>query len=396
MATGGPSGSPPSLADFEEEISLVDLLLPLIESWKLWILGSLLVGLLALGVAFLITPTYTARTTFLPPQQQQSSISSALSSLGGLASLAGLAGATANLKSPADQYVALMQSVTAEDRLIEKFNLQKVYEAKYRFEARKELEMNTRIQVGKKDGLISVEVDDVDPQRASDMANAYVAELRRMTSVLAVSEAQQRRVFFEKELQDARDQLTKAQQELQASGFNFGALRAEPRAAAESYARLKAEITAVEVRTQVLRGSLADSSPEVQRQLAQLGALRAQLARLEQTAESNVGPDYLTKYREFKYRETLFELFARQYEIARIDESREGALIQVVDVAVAPEYKSNPKRLLIAAVSTLLSLALLGIFILLRYAWNRSSSQPASAERVARVRAAFGRRGPQG
>ena len=138
--------------------------------------------------------------------------------------------------------------------------------------------------------------------------------------------------------------MEKAQQALQASGFNVGALRAEPRAAAESYARLKAEITAAEVRTQVLRGSLADSAPEVQRQLAQLSALRAQLARLEQATDTNVGPDYLTKYREFKYRETLFELFARQYEIARVDESREGALIQIVDPAVPPEYKSKPKR----------------------------------------------------
>jgi uncharacterized protein involved in exopolysaccharide biosynthesis len=356
------------------------------------ILGSLFAGLAALGVANLMTPVYTARTSFLPPQQQQSGMASALASLGGLANLAGLAGAAGNLKSAADQYVALMQSVTAEDRLIEQFNLQQVYEVKYRFEARQALEKHTRILVGKKDGLISVEVDDVDPQRASNLANAYVEELRRMTSVLAVSEAQQRRVFFEKELQDARDQLTKAQQELQASGFNVGALRAEPRAAAESYARLRAEITAAEVRTQVLRGSLSDSSPEVQRQLAQLGALRAQLARLEQTAEANVGPDYLTKYREFKYRETLFELFARQYELARVDESREGALIQVVDVAVPPEYKSKPKRGLIAVAATAISLVLLGIFIFVRHAWRRSAADPAGAERVARLKAALGRR----
>ncbi len=285
-----------------------------------------------------------------------------------------------------------MQSVTAEDRLIDQFKLQQVYEAKYRFEARRALEQNTRIAVGKKDGLISVEVDDENPQRAADMANAYVEELRRMTSVLAVSEAQQRRMFFEKELKDARDQLAKAQQELQASGFNVGALRAEPKAAAESYARLKAEITAAEVRTQVLRGSLADSSPEVQRQLAQLGALRAQLARLEQAVDANVGPDYLSKYREFKYRETLFELFARQYEIARVDESREGALIQVVDVAVPPEYKSKPKRLFIAVAATLLSLLLLGMFILVRHFWRASATDPEGAEKVARLRAAFGRR----
>jgi capsule polysaccharide export protein KpsE/RkpR len=224
------------------------------------------------------------------------------------------------------------------------------------------------------------------------MANAYVEELRRMTSVLAVSEAQQRRVFFEKELKEARDQLARAQQELQASGFNVGALRAEPRAAAESYARLKAEITSAEVRAHVLRGSLADSSPEVQRQLAQLSALRTQLARLEQASNANVGPDYLTKYREFKYRETLFELFARQYEMARVDESREGALIQVVDVAVTPEYKSKPNRLLIAVAATLLSLLLLGMFILVRQFWRNTAADPEGADKVARLRAALGRR----
>jgi uncharacterized protein involved in exopolysaccharide biosynthesis len=388
MAEHRPQGEQPIASEAEESISLLDLAIPLVEHWKLWILGSLAIGLAALGIAFLMTPIFTARTTFLPPQQQQSGMASALASLGGLAGLAGAAG----IKSPADQYVALMQSVSATDRLIDQFELMQVYESKYRFEARRSLEQNTRITIGKKDGLISVEVDDESPQRAAEMANAYVEELRRMTSVLAVSEAQQRRVFFEKELKEARDQLEKAQQALQASGFNVGALRAEPRAAAESYARLKAEITAAEVRTQVLRGSLADSSPEVQRQLAQLSALRAQLARLEQASDSNVGPDYLSKYREFKYRETLFELFARQYEIARVDESREGALIQVVDVAVPPEYKSKPKRLFIAVAATLLSLLLLGMFILVRHFWRETAADPEGAEKVARLRAAFGRR----
>jgi uncharacterized protein involved in exopolysaccharide biosynthesis len=389
MAQQRPQGESVVVDETDDSLSLLDIAIPLVEHWKLWILGSLAVGLVALGIAFLLTPIYTARTSFLPPQQQQSGMASALASLGGLAGLAGVAGA---IKSPADQYVALMQSVSAEDRLIDQFKLMQVYESDYRFEARRELERNTRIAIGKKDGLISVEVDDVSPQRAADLANAYVEELRRLTSVLAVSEAQQRRVFFEKELKDARDQLARAQQELQASGFNVGALRAEPKAAAESYARLKAEITAAEVRTQVLRGSLADSSPEVQRQLAQLSALRAQLARLEQTADANVGPDYLTKYREFKYRETLFELFARQYELARVDESREGALIQVVDIAVTPEYKSKPKRLFIGVAATMLSLLLLGMLILVRHFWRKTAADPEGAEKVARLRAAFGRR----
>ena len=378
-----------SVDDQDDTVSLLDLALPLIEHWKLLILGSLAMGLAALGIAFVITPTFTARTTFLPPQQQQSGLASALASLGGLA---GLAGAAGGIKSPADQYVALMQSVSATDRLIQQFDLMQVYEAKYRFEARKALEQNTRIAIGKKDGLISIEVDDKSPQRAAEMANAYVEELRRLTSELAVSEAQQRRMFFEKELKEARDQLAKAQQALEASGFNVGALRAEPKAAAESYARLRAEITAAEVRLQVLRGTLAEGAPEVQRQAAQLSALRGQLARLERSATDDTGPDYLSKYREFKYRETLFELFARQYELARVDESREGALIQVVDVALPPEMKSKPARKVIAVGATMVGLLLLGMFILVRHAWRQTAADPQSAEKVARLRAAFGRR----
>jgi uncharacterized protein involved in exopolysaccharide biosynthesis len=373
MTEQSPRGEAPPAEEAEDEIGLLDLALPLIEHWKLWILGSLAVGLAALGIAFLMTPIYTARTSFLPPQQQQSGMAAALASLGGLAGLAGAAGA---IKSPADQYVALMQSVSATDRLIDQFELMKVYESKYRFEARQALAQNTRIAVGRKDGLISIEVDDEEPKRAAEMANAYVEELRRLTSTLAVSEAQQRRMFFENELKGARDQLAQAQQALQASGFSIGALRAEPKAAAESYARLKADVTAAEVRTQVLRGTLADSAPELQRQIAQLSALRAQLVRLEQAADANVGPDYVTKYREFKYREALFELFARQYELARVDESREGALIQVVDPAAPPEYKSKPKRLFIAVAATLLSLLLLGVFILLRHFWRQTAAGP--------------------
>ena len=369
-AAGPGAPVPPYDGDDFDAISLRELIVPLIEHWKLWILGSLGIGLLALGVAFLMTPVYTARTVFLPPQQQQSGIASALQSLGGLA---GLAGAATGIKSPADQYVALMQSVNATDRLIDQFDLMKVYEAKYRFEARKALEQNTRIAIGKKDGLISVEVDDTDPKRAAAIANAYVEELRRLTSVLAVSEAQQRRLFFEKELKEARDQLAQAQQALQASGFSVGALRAEPRAAAETYARIKAEITAAEVRAQVLRRSLADTAPEVQKQMAEISALRAQLARLEQAADANAGPDYLSKYREFKYRETLFELFARQYEVARVDESREGALIQVVDPATPPEYKSKPKRALIAVAATMLSLLLIGMGLVVRHHWRKEA-----------------------
>ena len=319
--------------------------------------------MLALGIASLIPPTFTASTTFMPPQQTQGAAASALASLG---SLAGLAGGAAGVRNTGEQYVTLMQSVTVSDRIIEQFKLMDVYEAKYRVDARRKLGGSVRITLGKKDGMISVAVDDTSPRRAADIANRYVDELRRVISGLAVTEAQQRRVFFEQLLQKSRDRLVQAQKALQASGFNAGALKAEPRAAAEGYAKLKAEATAAEVRLQVMRGSMTDSAPEVRQQQTALNALREQMARTTQTTEGPDGSDYIGRYREFKYQETLFELYARQFELARVDESREGALIQIVDEATPPERKSGPARARAAIMVTLFAAALLAAGILWR------------------------------
>lgn len=380
--TGGPRNEP-GFDDDDEGLSLFDIAVVLAENLKLLIFGPLVVGLAALGITYLITPTFTARTTFLPPQQQQSSAATALASLGALAGLAGSAG---GIKSPADQYVALMQSTTVQDRLIDQYKLMSVYKAKYRFEARQALQQNARISLGKKDGLITVEVDDEDPQRAAELANSHVDELRRMTSVLAVTEAQQRRAFFEQQLERSKERMTKAQQLLQASGFNQGALRAEPKAAAESYARLKAEVTAAEVRLQTMRSYLNENAPEFQQQQAALAALRGQLNRAEQAAEPQTGPDYVTKYRDFKYEEALFELFARQYEMARLDESREGALIQVVDAALVPEWKSRPRRALITIGSALAGLTAALTLLLARLAWRNAARDPEFARRLSTLR----------
>jgi len=372
--------------DEDEGIDLLDLALPLLQQWKLLLFVPLLAGAVALGITYLIKPTFTSRTVFLPPQQQQSAAASAIASLG---ALSGLVGAAAGVKSPADQYVALLQSTTVADRLIDEFKLMQVYDRDYRFEARKDLAENARVSLGKKDGLITVEVDDVDPQRAADIANRHVDELRRLTSQLALTESQQRRVFFEAQLKKTRDDLTQAQQQLQASGFNPGALKAEPKAAAEGYARLKAEVTAAEVRLQTLRRNLSEATPEVQQAQTMLGALRAQLGKTEATTDLTGGPDYISKFREFKYQETLFELFSRQYELARLDESREGALIQVVDVAKPAERKSKPKRAMIAVATTLAALLLLAVLVVTRHFWRQSAAQPEKAAKLAQLRAAL-------
>ena len=346
----------------EDALDLGELLVPLRRQWRLLLGTTAIAGAAGAAGSFLITPEFTSMTTFLPPQQQESSAASALASLGGLAGI-GVGG----VKNPADEYVSLMQSVTVADRMIDRFQLMDIYKAKYRANARKALGTQTQITLGKKDGIITVAVDDTDPKRAADMANQYVEELRRMTSVLAVSEAQQRRVFFEKQMQDTKTKLVAAQSALQQSGFTAGAIKTEPRAAAEQYAQLRAQATAADVKLQTLRNSLAESAPEVRQQSALLVALRSKLDQIEaSTVPDPSAPDYVSKYREFKYQETLFDLMAKQYELARVDESREGALIQVVDPAQPAELKSKPKRSLMALGAALFGALLAGIWLIVR------------------------------
>jgi uncharacterized protein involved in exopolysaccharide biosynthesis len=369
---------------------LLDLAVPLAEHWKLLLWGPLLAGLTALGITFLVPNTYTSRTVFLPPQQQQQG-SLAAAAIAQLGALSGLAAGAGGLKNPGDQYVALLGSVNVADRLIDEFKLMQVYDVEYRDKAREKLARNVDITLGKKDGLITVAVDDRDPQRAADLANRHVDELRRLTNQLALTEAQQRRVFFEAQLKQTRDRLRQAQQALQASGFSQGALRMDARVSAETYARLRAEVTAAEVKLQTLRRTLSDATPEVQQTLSTLAALRAQLSKLEEATDLTGAPDYVSKFREFKYQETLFELFARQYELARVDESREGALIQVVDAAQPAERKSHPKRAWIAAGTAVATLLLIGAFLAGREAWRQASGDPTQGPKLDRLRAALRR-----
>jgi uncharacterized protein involved in exopolysaccharide biosynthesis len=378
-----------------EEISLLDLALITAENLRLLVLGPLAVGLIALVASFLITPTFTASTLLMPPQQHQSAVSMLAQQLGALGGALG--GAAAGLKNPNDQFVALLKSRAVEDRLIQRFGLVERYEAKLRDDARRELEARTRVSSGK-EGLIRIEFDDSDPAFAAQVANAYVAELRNLLRTLAVTEAQQRRVFFEKLLGETRDSLTRAQQALAATGVNPSVLRGSPEATVTPLAQLQATIRAQEVRLGVMRGYLAESAPEFQRAQDELAALRQQVQKAGASLPAaGADADYVARFREFKYQETLFELFSRQYELARVDESREGPVIQVVDTAQPPERKSKPKKALIAVVSTLAAGFALLLFVFARQAWRSAGQSPETADKLARLslrlRAGIGRQG---
>lgn len=381
---------PIAIEDDESSVDYVELLLPVAQHWRSAVIVMIVAAILGTAYAFTLPPIFTARALFIPPQQQ----SGAASALASLTALAGVAGMNAGTKSTADEYVALMESATVRDRIIDKFGLMSAYRQEYRDKARELLGKRAVFTVGKKDGLIAIAVEDEDPKRAAAMANQFIEELRRLTSVLAVSEAQRRRMFFEEKLKETKDHLISAQIALQGSGFSEGALKAEPRAAAEGYAKLQAETTSAIVALQTMRGSLADSAPEIQQQIAKVNALRAQLTAMEKSGNSaSGGPDFVGKYREFKYQETLFELMARQYELARVDESREGALIQVVDSAQPPEHKTRPARLQFGLVTAAVVGLAYALFLIARGRVRSKLADPQSAKRWDEMRAALRRRG---
>lgn len=378
----------------DDEISLFDLLQTIVENLRLLVLGPLCVGLVALGISFAIAPTFTATTKFMPPQQQQSA---AASMLAGLGALGGLAGAATGLKNPADQYVAFLKSRSLQDALIDRYQLMVRYEVKFREDAAKDLSANVMIAAGK-DGLITIDASDNDPAFAAELANAHVDELGKLLKRLAVTEAQLRRMFFEKQLASAKEGLVKAEQALKASGVNSSALKSSPQAAIEGLAKMKAAIAAQEVKLASMRGYLAESAPDFKQAMTELGALRSQLAKLENEEPSSLsvdatknsgGSDYISVYRDYKYYETLFELFAKQFEMAKLDEAREGAVIQVLDTAQIPERKSKPKKAMLAVIATLASGFALFVFVFVRQALRSAGQSPETSEKLLKLRGAW-------
>jgi tyrosine-protein kinase Etk/Wzc len=363
----------------EDEISLLDLLQVIVDNLRLLLLGPLACGLVALGISFVIPSTYTAKTQFLPPQQQQTAAASMLASLG---ALGGFAGAATGIKSPADQYISFLKSVSLQDTLIERFKLFDRYDTKLKSETRHELTSNVRIVSGK-DGLIALEVDDKDSQFAADLANAHVEELRNLLGRLALTESQQRRMFFEKQLQITRDSLAKAELSLKSSGINSSVLKSSPASAVETVARIKAGISVQEVKIGSMRNYLTENAPEFKQALNELASLKSQLEKAEVEEPVSKGlSNYVARYREFKYQEAMFELFAKQFELAKVDESREGATIQVLDVAQPPERKTKPKKALIAVISTLSACFVLLLFVYTRSAIRTASQNPETKDRL--------------
>ena len=337
------------------------MLLVLLQDRRRIAIITLVSFLIGAVIAFSMKVTFTAIATILPPQAPQSTASALMGQLGSLAGL-GASGAGSLLKNPADIYVAMLESRTIADHIINKFHLSSLWKQKKLEDTHKTLKAHAAFEAAK-DGLIIITVKDPDPKLASDMANAFVDELYRMNSTLAITEAAQRRVFFNQQLEEEKGALVTAESDLQKTQEKTGIieLTGQSAMAIRTIAETGAELRSREVELQSMRSYATDQNPAINQLQTEIATLRQQLSALENNQKRMLpgdtqlpagrvpkeGLEYIRKYREVRYHQTLFDLLSRQFEAARIDEAKSAPIIQVIDHAVPPDKKSGPPRMLI-------------------------------------------------
>lgn len=392
----------------EAEVSVLDIVALLLERKRFIVRFVLGAAVLAVVVSLLLSNRYEAEIVLLPPQQNSSVGSALLGQLGGmgsLGSLASLASGSLGIKNPTDMYVSLLTSRTVEDAMIQRFDLVKEYKAKRLSDARKNLERNTTAVAGTKDGLIRLTIVDRNPRRAAELANGYVEEFRKLSASLAITEAARRRLFFEQQLQQAKDKLTDAEEAMTKTEQSTGVLQidSQARALIESAAVLRAQVVAKQVQIEGMRAFATDDNPGLVLAKQELAALQSQLDRVagsQKDSGSDInlskgrvtqsGMEYLRRYRDLKYQETVFELLAKEFEVAKLDEAREGSIVQVVDFAVPPDRKSSPYRSLIVVVTTIFSFFVAVFWVLLRNSLTRSFELPENRQRLRVIKRLWG------
>jgi uncharacterized protein involved in exopolysaccharide biosynthesis len=385
--------------DDAESLNLIDVLAIFARQRKVFVAVFTLTMIVAVAAAFLMKPFFVSTVVILPPQQATSAASMMLSQLGGLSAAAG---GLAGLKNPNEIYIGMLQSRSIGDRLITEFKLQERYDETTMDETRKELLKKTAFVSGK-DGMIRISVEDNDPRFAAQLANAYVEQLIRLTRTLAVTEAARRRLYFEGQLKTVKNQLADAEVAMRKMQETTGMLQldAQVKSLIANEAQLQGMIAAKEVQLGAMRSFATVNNPAYVRLQEEVNGLNAQLGKLKKGQESSqgdtmmatrkipeVGVEYIRSLRDVKYFETMFEMMAKQYELAKIDESKDSSVIQLLDSAVVPEKKSGPKlgRLLLGGLFG--GLVLAAIIALLRDSYLRMRNDVANQVRWAGLRQA--------
>ena len=379
-----------------ERPTLIDYLI-VIFKWKKAVFAVTSVAVIVTAVVVcLIPPVYVWKTRVLPPETDHSSTALQLMGQGGGASLPG---AILGKKSMNDLYIGLLQSRTVLDRMVHRFGLVEAYGAAYREEAREELLSRLQAVNDRKSGVINITVEDRDPKRAAEMANAFVVELKKLTREIALTEASQRRLFYEEKMKEARESMARSEEAMKGFQEQTGAIEMKEQAKAiiESVAKLRGDIASKQVQLKVLRTYSMPQNPDLQKTEEELRGMKEQLARLEGKrggsalllSSGNVpeaGAGYARKMRDMKHSEAVLEVLAKQYEVAKIDESRNNATIQVIDAADVPEKRARPDRA--RAVGIALVAGLIGgvLWSFILESRERISRDPEMRNKLARLK----------
>jgi uncharacterized protein involved in exopolysaccharide biosynthesis len=382
-------------------VKLIAILTQLARNKRLIAVVTGVIMLAGLVWCLMIPVKFTATTKLLTPQQTPSSTVMMMNQLAGSAagSFASQARSGLSLINPNDIYIGLLKSRPIADAIIRKFGLVDLYHARNMTDARRYLTINTIIE-SEKSGLLTVSVTDGDKNRAAEMANAYTEQLRILTGSLAVTEASQRRLFYEEQLKHAKDDLVAAEYSFQQIQQKKGLVQldAQTKALIESLTTLHAQIAAKQVELQALRSYSTARNPSVQLAENQLASLQAESSQLERRSHSSglgdlglqdvasAGLEYLRDQHEIQYRQTLFDLLIKQYDAARLDEAKDAAVIQVVEPAIPADRKSPQRRLLTLLVLTALGFLGACSYVLLR---DVIQTNPEITKSLTGLRSAF-------
>ena len=378
-------------ANPEESVDLLALALAVLRGKRTVLYFTLGGALLAAIIAFQIRPLYTAEASFVPPTSSQIG--------GAAAALASQLSGLGSAKGPGDLYVGILGSRTVEDALIAQFDLQKVYRKRKLSDAEKDLARRSKFSVGTKDSIVTISVEDWSPQRARDLAAAYMHELTIQNERLALTEASQRRLFFQQQLEHEKNALADAEVDLAKTEEKTGFIAPVNQTGTQlgTLAETRAEIASREVQLAALSQGATEENPDTIRVRSEIANLQGQLKRLQSSGGEGSIPtskvpalqlEYVRKQREVRYHDTLFEMLARQFEAARLDESRNAPVLQVLDAPVVPDKKSWPPRMLLVLAGAVLG-ALSGIvWVILRERIMMLAQDPEISLRLAALREA--------
>jgi len=353
------SASQVSEPDDEPSVELVNFFHGLWKARRTILEFTAVCLVIAMALAFLLPTRYTSTATFIPPATSSGNSMAAI--VAGQLSSLGAGDLLGGIKNSGDLYAGILGSRSIERQLVKKFELMKVYRVSKESEAEKTLKANTSVTPDPKSSIVTLAVTDKNPQRAQDLADAYMEQLRSTNGRLALSQSSQRRLFFEQQLVKEKNDLEEAELDLKKSQEQSGLIAPTGQAEAEirTITELQAQVAVRQVQLAALRQSATDQNPGVVRLQSEIGDLQGQLSRMQtgkgRTSISAIPTskvpalqlDYVRKAREVKYHEALFEMLSRQYEAARLDEAREAPVLQVLDSASYPDTRSSPKRLLI-------------------------------------------------